>query len=113
MHNLPAKPDFSGIGDHRAAKRLDQRRLSGAVVADDREDLAGIEVEVGMIERGDPAIALDEAAPLQNGLRRSLGNPPDPLVERDRNDDEDADGELLPEHVEPGERHGRAEHADD
>src|SRR6202044_732884 len=36
--------------------------LAGAVVSNDREDLAGIKVEVGMVERGDPSVALDKAA---------------------------------------------------
>ena len=67
MHDFPAEPDFAGVGDDRAAKRLDQRRLAGAVVADDGEDLAGIKIEIGVVERGDPAIALDKAASLRIG----------------------------------------------
>ena len=113
MHDLAAEPDFAGIGDHRAAERLDQRRFAGAVVADDREDLAGIKIEIGVVERGDATIALDELSRQRGWVRRSLGDPPDPLVERDRDDDQHADREFLPQHVEPGERNGGAEHADD
>ena len=64
---LAAKPNLAGVGNDRAAEGLDQRRLAGAVVADDREDLARIKVEVGVVERGDPAVALDEAASLRTG----------------------------------------------
>ena len=69
-----------------------------------REDLARIEVEVGMVERGDAAVALDEAARLRgSGWRsRSCRHPPDPLVDGDGDDDQDADGEFLPQHVEAG-----------
>ena len=62
MHDLAAEADLAGVRDHGAAERLDQRRLAGAVVADHGEDLAGIEIEVGVVERGDAAVALDELA---------------------------------------------------
>ena len=57
MHDLAGEPDLAGVGRDRAAERLDQRRLAGAVVADDGEDLVGIEVEVGVVERDDAAVA--------------------------------------------------------
>ena len=44
--------------------RLD---LAGAVVADHGEDLAGIEIEIGMVQGRDAAIALDQAAGVQEG----------------------------------------------
>ena len=40
MHRLAVQQDLAGVGDDRAGQRLDQRRLAGAVVADDAEDLA-------------------------------------------------------------------------
>ena len=46
----------------RAGQRLDQRGLARAVVADDGEDLAGQQLEVGAVQRGDVTVALDEAA---------------------------------------------------
>ena len=72
MHDLSAEPDFAGIGDHGAADRLDQRRLAGAVVADHGEDLAGIEIEVGVVERGDATVALDELAAGEDGFDAHL-----------------------------------------
>ena len=62
LTDLAVEPDLALVGHDRAGDRLDQRRLAGAVVADDGEDLARIEVEVGMVERGDAAVALDQAA---------------------------------------------------
>ena len=59
MNDFAAQPDLARIGNDGAAEGLDQRRLAGAVVADDREDLAGIKIEVGVVERGDAAVALD------------------------------------------------------
>src|SRR6202021_1616677 len=50
------------VGNDRAAQGLDQRRLAGAVVSDDRQDFARIKVEVGVVERGDAAVTLDEGA---------------------------------------------------
>src|SRR5690349_23241613 len=49
-----------------AGQRLDQRRLAGAVVANHRQDLAWVEVEIRMVERGDAAEPLHEAAALQD-----------------------------------------------
>ena len=43
-------------------------RLAGAVVADDGQNFAGIEIEIGMIEGGDAAIALDQAAGGEDGF---------------------------------------------
>ena len=68
MHRLAVQQDLAGIGDDRAGERLDQRRLAGAVVADHAEDLVRHEVEVGVVERHHPAVALDEPARLQDRL---------------------------------------------
>ena len=51
LDRLAVEPDLAGIGNDRAGERLDQGRLAGAVVADDGEDLAGIELEIGVVER--------------------------------------------------------------
>ncbi len=99
-------------------EHLDQGRLAGAVVADDAEDLVRHEVEIGVVERDDAAIALDEVARLEDRLvaasgtscissARSRRHPPDPLVDGDGDDDQHADGEFLPEHVEAGQAPGR------
>ena len=66
VNDFSAKPNFARVGNDRAAEGLDQRRLAGAVVPDDREDLAGIKVEVGVVERGDAPVTLDEAASHEN-----------------------------------------------
>ena len=66
------------------------------------EDFARQELEIGLVERRDVAVALDEAcAPADDGLSRSCRHPPDPLIERDGDDDQNADGEFLPKHVKP------------
>src|SRR5271157_1567267 len=68
VHDIARKADFAGVGNHGAANSLDERRLSGAVIADDREDLARIEIEVGVVERGDAAVAFDELAAGEDGF---------------------------------------------
>ena len=60
-------------GSDGAGERLDQRRLAGAVVADHGQDLARHQVEIGMVERRDAAVALDEAAGLQDGRLLETG----------------------------------------
>jgi hypothetical protein len=67
MHRLAVEEDLAAVRDQRAGQRLDQAGLAGAVVADHREDLAGVELEVAAVERGDdPAVALDQALRLQD-----------------------------------------------
>ena len=66
MHDLAGKADLAGVRRQRAAQSLDQRRLAGAVVANHRENLAGIEIEVGMVERDDTPEPLHQAARLQD-----------------------------------------------
>ena len=78
MHRLAVHQHLAGIGDDRAGEHLDQRRLAGAVVADDAEDLVRPEVEIGMVERHDAAVVLDQAARLQNRLRMSVALMPTP-----------------------------------
>jgi hypothetical protein len=68
LHLLAFEADLAFIRGDRARYRLDQRGLAGAVIADDGEDFAGIEVEIGVVERGDAAIALDETACGENGF---------------------------------------------
>ena len=65
---LPSSRISPASGMTAPAEHLDQRRLAGAVVADDAEDLARHEIEIGVVERGDAAVALDEAARLENRL---------------------------------------------
>src|SRR5207248_1049906 len=66
---LAVDEDLALVRLERARERLDQRRLAGPVVADDGDDLAGVEVEIGARERDDLAAALDEPARLEDRRR--------------------------------------------
>ena len=59
----PSKRDRPRVGRVDAGDRLDERGLAGAVVADQRDDLAGLDLEVHVAERLDRPEAL--AHPLQ------------------------------------------------
>ena len=48
----------------RAGKALDERRLPRAVVSDDAEDLAPLELQIDAVETDHAAEGLDEAARL-------------------------------------------------
>ena len=123
MRPVAVEQDLARVGDVGPGEALDERRLAGAVVADDREDLAGVEVDVDAVEADDPAEGDDQLAAERTGsLRRGLRAPcrrgdaavgdfasldasclhlPDPLVDRDGDDDEDAGGEDPPLLVDP------------
>src|SRR5688500_6278407 len=62
MHRLAVEKNFPLIGDDGATERLDKGRFPRAVVADDAKNLVRHEVEIGMVERGDAAVALAQAA---------------------------------------------------
>ncbi len=70
-HRPTLELDLALVDLDGAGERLDQRGLAGAVVADDGEDLAGMKVEIAMVERRDPAIPLDEATRLENGFHHT------------------------------------------
>ena len=72
MHNLATESNFARVRDHSAANRFDQRRFASPIVADDGEDLVRIEVEIGVVERGYAAVALDERAPGEDGFDAHL-----------------------------------------
>ncbi len=69
-HRLAVEHDLAGARCLGTGQALDQRRLAGAVVADDREDLARVELEVDGVQRDDVAVGLDDVDGLQDGLRR-------------------------------------------
>ena len=98
VHDLARKADFTGIGDHRSAKRFNQRRLSGAVIAPitTARISPAIEFEVGVIERGDAPVALDELSREENGFDAHLSTLRIHWSRADRDDDQHADGEFLP-----------------
>ena len=65
-----ANSDFAGVGLVDAGQDFDQRRFAGAVLAQQRVDLAAADVEIDVIEREGPGEALDES-----GHRRSDAAP--------------------------------------
>jgi hypothetical protein len=58
---LSEKLDFTGIATEAARDLVDQRRLAGAIGADQRVHLARGDVEVDAIDRDHAAEALTEA----------------------------------------------------
>ena len=64
---------FARLDD--AAERLDQRRLAGAVLAEQREDLAGVEIERDAAQRRDAAEPLDHVVESGSGAGPSPGSP--------------------------------------
>src|SRR5262249_39114462 len=61
----PVDQDLAGVGRGHARHELDQRRLAGAVVADDGVHLARAQVEVDAAQRDDAPEALLHAADLE------------------------------------------------
>ena len=66
VHALAVEADLPLVRLQCSRERLDQCRLAGAVVADDREDLARVELEVGPVQRDDVSVALDDPARLED-----------------------------------------------
>jgi hypothetical protein len=56
-----------------SAPRLDEAGLARPVVADHREDLAGVELEVAVGDRGDLPVPLDQVLGLQHRLTGGVG----------------------------------------
>jgi hypothetical protein len=72
----PGKQDLAMIRLIDAGHDLDQRRLAGAVLAEQRVDLAGMERERDVIQRLRGAEPLGDAAQFENRRRRHLSLPP-------------------------------------
>src|SRR5262249_9860844 len=70
VHLRAVEEDLTMVGNHGAAQGLDERRLAGAIVADDAEDFPRHQVEGCMVEGGPAALPLDEAWREQDRLRR-------------------------------------------
>ena len=68
MDFLAVQRDRSGIRDQRTRQGLDEAGFSGAVVADDRQHFAGIQIEIGAANSGDVSIPLDKAPKGQDGI---------------------------------------------
>src|SRR6185437_8999923 len=67
VHLAPLEEDLAVVRHVRAGDALDQRRLAGAVVADERHDLARTQLEVDVGERLDRAEGLRDPAELEKG----------------------------------------------
>ena len=61
---LPANADLAAVGGEDAGEDLDQRRLAGAVVAEQAEHLARAQIEAHVLDRMDAAEGLDDVAQL-------------------------------------------------
>jgi hypothetical protein len=64
----PVHLDYAAVQPVHAVQALDERRLAGAVVAQQREHLATAHVEVDVLERRDDAEALAGSAHRQHRL---------------------------------------------
>jgi hypothetical protein len=71
LDRLAVEQDLAFVGHGGARQRLDQAALAGAVVADHGQDFAGAQFKVGAVQRGDLAVALDQALGLhhERGVR--------------------------------------------
>ena len=65
-----AQADDTGIAREHAGDDLDQRRFAGAVLAEQRMDLAGAKREVDLLQRAHRTEALADPAHLQQGRSR-------------------------------------------
>ena len=69
MRAFAVEEDLPLVGLQRARECLDQCRLAGAVVADDREDLSRVQLEIGPIQGGDVSVAFDDPARFEDRPR--------------------------------------------
>ena len=70
MNLIAIQVDGSGVSDQGSRQGFDERRLTGAIVADDREDLARKQVDVHTVETNDPAERLDQCTTRQHCIFR-------------------------------------------
>src|SRR3954469_4527778 len=66
MNRLPLIGEGATVGLVETAQDLDQRRLPGAIVADQAEHLAALQLHAHVDERGDGAKALADVLRLQD-----------------------------------------------
>ena len=70
--DLPGQPDLAFVGLDHAGDDLDQRRLAGAVLAQDGMDRARPAGEVDLLQRAHAAVALGDAAQLEQRHRAGV-----------------------------------------
>ena len=68
--------DLAGRGREGAGDDVDQRRLAGAVLADEADDLARRDAEVDAMQHGHVAEALRDSADLEDRVHSVSGNAP-------------------------------------
>ena len=68
LDRLALEEDLAGVGLVHACQRLDEGRLAGAVVSDERDDLVGVDGEARAAQRADAAEALDDPSRFEQGL---------------------------------------------
>jgi len=64
---LPEQLDFAGVSALRAGQNLEQRRLAGAVLAQERMDLRRSDFEMDVLKREHAGKALADACHLEDG----------------------------------------------
>ena len=65
--------DLTPVGGLDAREAVEQRRLAGAVGADERDQLAGLDRHADLDERGDALVALPDVDGREQGARRRGG----------------------------------------
>ena len=88
LDGLTIEADLAGVLAVRAAEDLHQRRLPGAVLAEQHVDVAGVKRQVDVVERDDAGKHLPDAAHLEHGRTiataqrtwTSNGSPPGRIV---------------------------------
>ena len=73
LHGLAEDRDLAGVGPVEAREDLDERRLAGAVVADQAEHLALAQVQAHVAQRRDRAEALGDVLDAQDVVGRAVG----------------------------------------
>ena len=123
----PVDPDLALVQLVHPADALDQGRLAGAVVAEQGQHLPGVDLEVDTVEGHDGAEQLRRTGTPSTGCRARRGahaslacrlrnrfskcGPDD--VELDRDQDDDAGGDVLPVGVEAEQVEAVVHHAED
>src|SRR5207245_334135 len=66
VNRRTVQKDLASVGDDRPRQGLNQGGLAGPVVPDQRQDLAWVEIEIGVVESGDHPVVLDQPARLED-----------------------------------------------
>ena len=116
---LALEEDLAVVRLIDAGDALDQRRLAGAVVAEQRDHLAGIDVPAHVVDGDQAAEALGQVADRKDRiahLASALGPADDQvarLVDQHGDDDDDADDDELPEGLDVEHHQSGGQHRDD